>query len=41
MLLRQRGLLGGVEWGFLKPKQWPLRKENEAPKMEPASQEAV
>jgi branched-chain amino acid transport system permease protein len=41
MLLRQRGLLGGVEWGFLKPKQWPLRKENEAPKLEPASQEAV
>ncbi len=24
MLLRQQGLLGGREWGFLKPKKWPL-----------------
>jgi hypothetical protein len=24
MLLRQQGLLGGKEWGFLKPTRWPL-----------------
>jgi branched-chain amino acid transport system permease protein len=24
MLLRQQGLLGGREWGFLKPTRWPL-----------------
>jgi branched-chain amino acid transport system permease protein len=23
MLLRQQGLLGGSEWGFLKPRRWP------------------
>ena len=25
MLLRQQGLLGGREWGFLKPTKWPLK----------------
>jgi len=26
MLLRPQGLLGGREWGFLKPTHWPLRQ---------------
>jgi len=41
MLLRPRGLLGGVEWGFLKPKVWPQRKEDQTAKVEAAPQEAV
>ncbi len=42
MLLRPQGLLGGVEWGFLKPITWPRRKiETGAPTVETVGQEAV
>ncbi|MGB9593209.1 MAG: branched-chain amino acid ABC transporter permease [Anaerolineae bacterium] len=42
MLLRPQGLLGGIEWGFLKPIQWPRRKiDTGAPTVETATQEAV
>lgn len=41
MLLRPQGLLGGVEWGFLKPIEWPARKQDAAGALEPASQEAI
>ena len=38
MLLRQQGLLGGREWGFLKPTQWPLIRRlarRRKPRLEP------
>lgn len=31
MLLRQQGLLGGTEWGFLKPTRWSLAKRLQPP----------
>lgn len=40
MLLRPQGLLGGVEWGFLKPRQWPQRVQASVSPVEPAAQEA-
>ena len=40
MLLRPQGLLGGVEWGFLKPRQWPPRTQAPVVPVEPVPQEA-
>jgi branched-chain amino acid transport system permease protein len=33
MLLRQQGLLGGQEWGFLKPTKWPLVERLRSPQV--------